>query len=81
MEAAVLLLVDAMAAYAIIGLAFAIAFVVAGVQRVDRQARGSGVGFRLIILPGSAMLWPVLLARWAGGSTEPPVEHNAHRDR
>ena len=51
-------------AYAGVGVVFAAAFVIWGVQRVDPAARGTRLGFRLLILPGSATLWPLLLRRW-----------------
>lgn len=51
--------------YAVVGLIFAVAFVSFGVQRVDASARGAGIGFRVIILPGVAALWPLLLRKWA----------------
>ena len=51
-------------AYAGIGLLFAVAFLTAGISRVDPRSKGSGIWFRLIILPGVATLWPVLLTRW-----------------
>ena len=47
-----------------VGVLFAVAFVTVGVGRVDAAAKGAGVGFRLLILPGAAALWPVLLRRW-----------------
>ena len=50
--------------YAAFGLLFAGAFLTAGINRVDPVSKGSGIGFRLIILPGVATLWPVLLTRW-----------------
>jgi len=50
-----------------------------GVDRIDPNARGAGLGFRLLILPGSAALWPLLLRRWIAGSP-PPAERNTHRD-
>lgn len=53
--------------YAAIGLAFAILFVTIGIHRVDEQARGSSIGFRLIVVPGVAALWPLLLVRWVRG--------------
>jgi hypothetical protein len=66
--------------YLALGAAFAVAFAIAGVQRIDPAARGAGWGFRLIILPGAAALWPLLLRRWLSGDTAPPRERNAHRD-
>jgi len=50
--------------YAGIGLLFAVAFLTAGISDVDPVSRSSGIGFRLLILPGVAALWPVLLTRW-----------------
>ena len=50
--------------YAALGLLFAIVFVTAGITRLDPVAKGSSIGFKLIILPGVAALWPVLLLRW-----------------
>jgi hypothetical protein len=51
-------------AYLVIGCMFAIAFVAAGINRLDPQAKGAGLGFRLIVLPGAVALWPWLLHRW-----------------
>lgn len=55
----------AFAAYAAVGLAFAPAFVTAGAARLDPAARGASWAFRLLILPGSAALWPLLAVKWA----------------
>jgi len=52
------------AVYLAVGVVFALAFVTVGAQRVDHNAKGGPVGFRLLILPGSAALWPVLLVKW-----------------
>jgi hypothetical protein len=65
--------------YAGLGLVFALVFVWMGVHRLDAEAVGSGVAFRLLILPGVAAFWPMLLYRWTQNITEPPVEHNPHR--
>ena len=62
-----------------IGLVFAIPFVLAGVQRMDPHARHGSWGFRLLILPGTMALWPLLLWRWIRGASAPPEEQNAHR--
>jgi hypothetical protein len=58
------LLVLLFAAYAGFGIVFAVLFLMAGVQRMDPAAKGAGLGFRLIIFPGVAALWPLLLMRW-----------------
>ncbi len=65
--------------YAALGIVFALAFVFLGVQRLDSEAQGSGVGFRLLILPGVAAFWLMFLQRWLRGAIEPPVERNPHR--
>ena len=48
-------------AYLVVGLLFAVWFVVGGVGRISPASRGTGWGFRVLILPGSAALWPVLV--------------------
>jgi hypothetical protein len=46
------------------GLVFGIAFVSFGVGRIDPTSRGAPTGFRLVILPGVTLLWPLLAWRW-----------------
>ena len=65
--------------YGATGLVFAIPFVFRGVNRIDPIAGESSWGFRLAILAGSAVFWPLLLKRWLGEKSA-PVERNAHRD-
>jgi uncharacterized membrane protein YdfJ with MMPL/SSD domain len=72
-------IVYTLAVYASLGLVFAVPFVSLGVQRLDSEAQGSGIGFRLLILPGVAAFWPMFLYRWARGIVEPPIEKNPHR--
>ena len=72
-------IVYTMALYAGLGLVFAVPFVWLGVQRLDSEAQGSGIGFRLLILPGVAAFWPMFLNRWTRRIAEPPVEKNPHR--
>jgi len=72
-------IVIALGTYALVGMLFAIAFVTVGVRRVDSGAEGTGVGFRLVILPGSIAFWPLLLRRWISGKGSPPEERNPHR--
>jgi len=65
------------AAYLGLGLVFAVPFVLRGAAAIDPDARGASVGFRLAILPGCAVFWPLLLRRWISG--EPPRERSPHR--
>lgn len=58
------LIAYALIAYGAAGIVFACAFVMRGAGMLDPAAAKSGPGFRVMILPGSAALWPVLLLRW-----------------
>jgi len=62
--------VNGLYAYAAIGLVFAGGFISVGINRVDPVARGSGLAFRLMVLPGSVALWPMLLSRWVRGGNK-----------
>ena len=58
----ILLLVSAI--YLAVGLLFAIAFVIKGVDKTDEGAHGSTIGFRFIIIPGAMVFW---IARFCSG--------------
>lgn len=49
--------------YGALGLMVGIAFLLFGIERVDPAARGAH-GFRPLMLPGLALLWPWVLLRW-----------------
>ena len=68
----VALILEAVGLYAVAGFLFAIAFLAAGIARIDPAARGSGFGFRLAILPGVVTLWPFLLVRWLSVGKKAP---------
>ncbi|MBI4910777.1 MAG: hypothetical protein HY820_44600 [Acidobacteria bacterium] len=55
------------AAYAIIGAVFAVAFLIGGVNRLDPAAKASGLAFRVIVFPGCVALWPLLAVKWLRG--------------
>ena len=57
-------LTNLLTVYAAMGVLFALAFVTAGVQAIDPAAKESGMGFRIIIFPGVAALWPLMISRW-----------------
>lgn len=63
-DALATLLVRMAALYALAGVVFSIAFAWRGAGAIEPVAREGTWGFRLLILPGAATLWPVLLLRW-----------------
>jgi hypothetical protein len=65
--------------YLAIGIVLAPAIAFRGVSRIDPAAREGTKGFRFLIMPGMALLWPLMVARVLRGGP-PPEEHNAHRD-
>jgi uncharacterized membrane protein YphA (DoxX/SURF4 family) len=62
----------AFAGYLVLGLAFALAFVTRGVAVIDPAARGMPRLARLLIVPGAAALWPLMLWKWCTQKS-PPV--------
>lgn len=64
MDTAVNIVLIVAGLYLLAGAVFAIFFLTAGIIKVDETAHGSGLGFRLIILPGTIVLWPLLMKKW-----------------
>jgi len=50
--------------YIACGILFAVPFILKGVTEVDEGTHGTKLGFRLIILPGTIIFWPLLLSKW-----------------
>jgi hypothetical protein len=48
--------------YVAVGLLIGLAFIIFGVARV--QPAALTVGARILLLPGAAALWPLVLRRW-----------------
>jgi hypothetical protein len=59
------LLLRIAATYLAVGVVAAAAFSTHGLAAVEAAAKGGPIGFRLMIVPGAAALWPLVLARWA----------------
>lgn len=73
------ILLSAAGVYLLCGMAFAIPFVLVGVDKIDPHAEHGSWGFRALIFPGTMFLWPLLARRWMSGIHEPPEENNPHR--
>ena len=56
-------LVRAAGAYLLVGACFAVPFTMRWVNRLDEVAAHGTAGFRALLLPGAALLWPLLLLR------------------
>jgi hypothetical protein len=62
MDTIATILFGVLVAYVAIGFIAALAFIVAGVVRV--QPVPVTIGARILLLPGATALWPLVLARW-----------------
>ena len=56
--------------YLLLGVLFVIPFLMKGLTKVDKGALGSTVGFKIIIVPGVIVLWPLMLRKWLAASRE-----------
>ena len=50
--------------YLLMGILFVIPFLLKGLTKVDEGAHGGTIGFKIIIIPGVIIFWPVLLKKW-----------------
>jgi hypothetical protein len=50
--------------YLLGGIIFSCYFLNRGIGKIDKGAQGSPLSFKLIILPGVILLWPVLYSSW-----------------
>ena len=65
------------AVYFLLGILFVIPFLTKGLTKVDEGAHGGTIGFKIIIIPGVIVFWPVLLRRWIRAGRKlhfPPIE-------
>jgi len=60
--------------YALIGGVVGLLFILVGVDRVDPASQGA-IAFRPLLLPGAALLWPIVLGLWMA------LEHRRRRGR
>lgn len=73
-EGAAEILVLGLGIYALIGVLVGLIYLFGGAGRIDPAAKGKGLPLRvrLMILPGIAGLWPVMLTKLLS-QREPPV--------
>jgi len=71
-------IVSVVGIYLALGMVFAILFVLRGAGKIDPSASKGSWGFKIIIIPGVAALWPLMAWRWVK-RLPPPSECNAHR--
>lgn len=76
--AVVELLIKVVRGYLFAGLVFSLPFLIFGIHRVDPDAGGWNIGFRIMLIPGLSVFWPLFALRWLRGKRT-PVERNAHR--
>ncbi|MFK8052831.1 MAG: hypothetical protein AB8F65_07630 [Woeseiaceae bacterium] len=67
------LLVNLLALYAALGILVAVIFALGGAKRIDPDGAAMTPGARLIVLPGIALLWPLMLFKLFT-QTEPPIQ-------
>lgn len=60
-----------------IGAVVAVAFLLVGMDRVEPNAR-DGYVFRVLIIPGLCLLWPIVLWRWRLAATGRESWRNRH---
>ena len=50
--------------YLVLGVLFVIPFLMKGLTKIDEGANDSTIGFKIVIIPGVIVFWPVLLSKW-----------------
>ena len=52
------------ALYLLLGVLFVVPFLLKGLRKVDEGTHGATIGFKIIIIPGVIVFWPLLLSKW-----------------
>ena len=73
------LLVWIVQGYLALGVVLSVLLALFFLHRIDPAAQGSTWGFRIIVIPGMVLLWPLLLWRLVRKQSA-PTELNAHRN-
>ena len=59
-----MILLEALAVYALIGAAIALAFLTWGIVRVLGPGASVSLPARCLLFPGTLVFWPLILTRW-----------------
>lgn len=68
---------DFLSIWAMIGTGVAALFLTIGIDRIDEDARGAYV-FRVLLIPGILVIWPLVLWRWAVLEMDKDVWHRRY---
>ncbi|MAJ46341.1 MAG: hypothetical protein CBC35_03385 [Planctomycetes bacterium TMED75] len=52
------------ASYLALGLVFAVGFSWRGWRAIEKSDAGGTLVFKIMLIPGASLLWPLLLRRW-----------------
>lgn len=69
MDATAVIVLATVGLYAAIGLVVGTAFVASGIDRALDPPADVSIGARILILPGAAALWPLVLKRWIASTS------------
>ncbi len=64
METVISLVFGVLGVYLVLGFCFGLFFIWRGVQQVDTDASNTSMWFRLLILPGMLVFWPLFMWKW-----------------
>jgi hypothetical protein len=70
MQIIVTIILIAGAVYLAGGVLFTGIFLFRGLHKVDQATKGATIGFKIIIIPGCIVLWPVLLGKWMAAAKQ-----------
>jgi hypothetical protein len=79
MEQLISMVLGGLGVYLLVGFVFAIPFAMWGAKVVDPSAVEGSKGFKVLLIPGAMVFWPLLLRRWMRREG-PPEERSAHRE-
>lgn len=74
MHTVALFILSVLGGYLAVGVVFGLAFVTRGIARVDSVAHGASFAVRALLLPGSVLLWPILIRMWISASRKSSIE-------